>query len=58
MAVFVFVFVIVLFFFLVQKKILVIFAANEKNRGIFHSVILHDGSLGAAMAKDGDAWRF
>ena len=45
-------------FFLVRKKNLVIFAVNEKNRGIFHSVILLDGSLGAAMAKDSDAWRF
>ena len=45
-------------FFLVRKKNLVIFAVNEKNRGIFHSVVLHDGSRGAAMAKDGDAWRF
>ena len=34
------------------------FAVNEKKLGVFHSVVLHDGSLGAAMAKDGDAWRF
>ena len=45
-------------FFLVQKKILVIFAVNEKNRCVDNVALMGIGSLGAAMAKDGDAWRF
>jgi len=45
-------------FFLVRKKILVIFAVNEKNRYVDNVALRGIGSLGAAMAKDGDAWRF
>ena len=45
-------------FYLVRKKILVIFAVNEKNRCVDNVALRGIGSLGAAMAKDGDAWRF
>ena len=45
-------------FFLVRKKNLVIFAVNEKNRCVDNVALRGIGSLGAAMAKDGDAWRF
>ena len=45
-------------FYLVQKKILVIFAVNEKNRCVDNVALRGIGSLGAAMAKDSDAWRF
>ena len=44
--------------YLVRKKILVIFAVNEKNRCVDNVALRGIGSLGAAMAKDGDAWRF
>jgi hypothetical protein len=45
-------------FYLVRKKILVIFAVNEKNRCVDNVALRGIGSLGAAMAKDSDAWRF